>query len=243
MELIEIFKQYLEHLFAGKRCEAREVVMNAQDRGVTARLLLVNIIWPAMEQIEKLYREGQINRLQEHMATRINRLIADQLQGVMGRAPKSGRRVVVVCGEGEPEELGAQMTSDLFEAEGYHVWFLGGGVPNDEILSFVNKLEPDVLVVYGTQPSGVPGVRKLIDMVREVNAVPNMQVLVSGGVFNRADGLAEEIRADLFARNAREAVRLVAEHPVRVPQPDMPQPGRRRKRKTAETPVEAGAEA
>jgi hypothetical protein len=60
-----------------------------------------------------------------------------------------------------------------------------------------------------------------------------MQVLTIGGVFNRAEGLAEEIRADLFARNVRDAMHLVDDHPIRVPQPDVPQPGRRRKRKKA----------
>ena len=231
MEIIEVFKQYMEHLFAGMRCEAREVAMAAQDRGVPARTLVTNVIWPAMEQIDKLYREGQIDRITEHIATRINRMVADQLQGCMARHPKSGRRMVVVCGEGEREELGAQMTADLFEVDGWHVWFLGCGVPQDEILQLVGKLEPDILSLCGTQPKGVPGLRKPIDTIREIDAVPNMQVLVLGGVFNRADGLAEEIRADLFAHNIREAVQLVNDHPIRIPQPDVPQPGRRRRRK------------
>ena len=39
------------------------------------------------------------------------------------------------------------------------------------------------------------------------------------------DGLAEEIRADLFAPNVRGALKTVAEHPVRIPQPDVPQLG------------------
>lgn len=239
MEIVELFKQYLEHLFAGKRCEAREMIMAAQDRGVPARTLVMNVIWPAMEQIERLYREGQINRLQEHMATRINRMMADQLQACMARHPKCGKRMVVVCGEGEIEELGAQMTADLFEVDGWHVWFLGAGVPNDEILQLVGRLEPDVLCIYGAKPSSVPGIRKLIDLIREVGSAPNTQVLVTGGVFNRADGLAEEIRADLFAPNVRDAMKVVADHPVRIPQPDVPQPGRRRKRKARTVAVGA----
>ncbi len=231
MEIVEVFKQYLEHLFVGKRCEAREMVMAAHDRGVSARSLVMNIVWPAMEQIQRLYREGQIDRITEHMATRINRMLADQLQACMSREPKTGRRMIVASSEGESEELGAQMTADLFEVDGWHVWFLGSGVPNDELMQLVGKLEPDVLCLYGTDPKAVPGIRRLINAIREVDAAPNMQFLVMGGVFNRAEGLAEEVRADLFARNVRDAIRLVAEHPVRVPQPDVPQPGRRRKRK------------
>ncbi|KPK80589.1 MAG: hypothetical protein AMJ81_11800 [Phycisphaerae bacterium SM23_33] len=77
----------------------------------------------------------------------------------------------------------------------------------------------------------MPNVRKLIELVREIGAHEQMQILVAGGVFNRADGLDEEIRADLYAPDARRALKIVQEHPVRIPRPDLPQPGRRRKRR------------
>ncbi|MFP4355556.1 MAG: B12-binding domain-containing protein [Phycisphaerae bacterium] len=231
MELVSLFKQYLEHLFAGKRAQAWQLLVNAHDRGTPARKLLTLVIWPAMEQIQKLYREHHISRIVEHMATRINRTVADRLITVMASLPLQGKTMVVVCGEGEAEELGAQITADLFENDGWGVWFLGAGVPNDEILQFCGKNQPDILTIYGTRPEGVPGTRKLIEMIRAVGACEQMQVLVTGGVFNRADGLCDEVKADLYAETARDAVKTVAEHPVRVPRPDVPEPGRRRKRR------------
>jgi methanogenic corrinoid protein MtbC1 len=231
MHISDLFMQYLEHLFAGKRCEARELVFAAHDRGIGADKLLRQVIWPAMEQIEKLYRDNHISRIMEHMATRINRMLADQLQAFLNRVPKSGRRIIVTCGDGEAEELGAQITADLFEAAGWSVWFLGSGVPNDEILTLLGKIKPDILCVYGTQPCGVPNIKKLVTMIREIGVCTDMQILVAGGVFNRADGLCEEIKADLFAPNAADAIHAVDEHPLRVPRPDVPEPGRRRKRR------------
>jgi methanogenic corrinoid protein MtbC1 len=238
MNFADIFTEYLEHLFVGKRSEAREMIFAAQDRGVPACKLLKMIVWPAMEQVEKLYRENHISRIVEHMAMRINRTMADQLQAMLTRKPKSGRRMVVTCGDGQIEELGAQMTADLFEADGWCVWLLGSGVPNDEILQFIGKIRPEILCIYGTQASGVPNVRRLIELVRGVGVCEEMQILVTGGVFNRAEGLADEIKADLFASDVCEAMRVVEEHPVRVPKPDVPEPGRRRKRKRR---VAAGA--
>ena len=231
MTIADLFTQYLEHLFNGKRCEARELIFAAQDRGVSASKLIKLVIWPAMEQIEKLYRANHISRITEHMATRINRMLADQLHALMARQPKTGQRMVLVCGDGEIDELGAQMTADLFEAEGWTVWFMGSGVPNDEVLQFVGKTRPDVLCIYGAKPASVPGIRKLIETVREVGVCHEMQILVTGGVFNRASGLSDEIRADLFASNVSEALQVVQNHPVRVPKPDLPEPGRRRKRR------------
>ena len=235
MEIAEVFAQYMEHLLAGNRAEAREMIEATLDRGVCARKIIQYVLWPAMVQIERLYNEGKINRLLEHMATRINRMIADQVQAHLARKPKNGMRLLAICGQSEISELGAQMICDLFEAEGWGTWFLGSGVPNDEILELLGKLKPDVLCIYGSLPSEVPAIRRLIDTIREIGAYEQMQILVVGGIFNRAAGLDEEVHADLFATDPHQAVKTVLEHPVRIPKPDLPQPGRRRKRKKTAT--------
>jgi len=227
----ELFTQYLEHLFVGKRCEARELLFSAHDRGISASKLIKSIIWPAMEQVDNLYRSHQITRITEHMATRINRTIADQLAGFLAREPKTGKRMVITCGREEIEELGAQMVADLFESKGWSVWFLGSGVPSDEVLQFVGSIRPDILCVYGAEPQAVPELRMMIELVRHVSACDQMQVLMIGGVFKRAEGLSEEIKADLFAPDVKEAMKIVDSNPVRIPRPDVPEPGRRRKRK------------
>lgn len=231
MSIAEVFKQYLEHLFAGKRCEAREHIFNAQDRGVAAWKLLKMVVWPAMEQLDKLYRAGHINILTQQMAIRINRMVADQLHLHLARKPKTGKRMIIACGKGEIPELGAQVLGDLFEAEGWHVWLLGSEVPADEIVKFAAKISPDVLAVYGALPEEAPSLRQMVELFREVGVCDDMQILMAGGVFARAEGLHEEIKADLYAADLDEALRVVVEHPVRVPKPDVPQPGRRRKRR------------
>jgi len=231
MTIAELFKQYLEHLFGGKRCQARELLFSAHDRGFGSSKLLQRIIWPAMEQVERLYREHHISTAMEHMATRINRMLADQLQAFLAREPKSGKRMVVLTGQGEMEELCGQITADLFEAAGWSVWFLGAGVPNDEVLTMLGKLTPDILAICGATPAEVPNVRHLIALIREIGICNDMQVMAVGGVFNRAEGLGDEVKADLFAPDISEAVKLAEEHPVRIPRPDVPEPGRRRKRK------------
>jgi hypothetical protein len=61
----------------------------------------------------------------------------------------------------------------------------------------------------------MPAVRRLIDYLREINSCPNMQIMCCGGIYKRAEGLAEEIGADLFAPDATTAVQIAREHPTR----------------------------
>ena len=153
-----LLERFMPYLLAGQRQECRDVLADAMKQGMEADNLYKNMIWTAMENVEQLYREDKINMATEHMAIRINRLLADQLQAHLPRNEHNGKRILITCADGETEELGAQMCTDLFESDGWDVYFVGGGVPNDEILSLVGNLRPDILLIFGTQPTGVPGV-------------------------------------------------------------------------------------
>jgi methanogenic corrinoid protein MtbC1 len=233
MSTDRFLERFMTPLLDGHRQECRDVLEEAMAAGMPAAQLYRGMIWPAMEKVARLYREDQITLAAEHMATRISRSLADQLQGHLDRNGPNGKSILLTCADGEPEELGAQMCSDLFEAEGWTVYFVGGGVPNDEILELVGRLRPDILLVFGTQPGGVPSIRKLIDLIREVGSNPTMNIMISGGVFNRADGLWKEVNADLFAPNASEALRIAASATPRKPEiriPGAPKKRRRRRR-------------
>jgi methanogenic corrinoid protein MtbC1 len=206
-------QQYLEPLLTGDRDGCRKVVEATLAKGVAEYDLLTKLIWPTMELIQTLYREDRVSQSTLNLATRLNRTISDQLAAKLPRAASNGRKVMIFCGDDEPEELGGQLCADLFEASGWTVRFGGGGVPNDEVLKLIGEQRPDVLVMFGTLPSAVPSVRKLIDYLREVNSCPQMQVMCCGGIYKRAEGLSEEIGADLFAPDAAAAVKVANEDP------------------------------
>ena len=77
--------------------------------------------------------------------------------------------------------------------------------------------------------STVPFTRVLIDRLHDIGVCPKLQIVAGGGVFNRADGLAEEIGADLWARTPQELVQTLAEQPERRMTADQRTVGRRRR--------------
>jgi methanogenic corrinoid protein MtbC1 len=200
--------KYLEALLKGDRSQSRSVVEETLQSGVTAHSVYLDLIWPVMVEIEKLVRSDKITVIQEHLATRINRTIVDQLQNKLPRRQNREKKVVICCAQDQLQELGAQMMADLFESDGWQVRFVGGGLTNDDILAYINSYAPKLLIIYGAKASQAPDIRALIDTIRSVNAWPDMRIMVSGGLFNRAEGLWEEIGADMFAENAAEALRI-----------------------------------
>lgn len=225
---------YLEPLLAGHRPACRNIIEKALEQGIAADELLVDLIWPTMEKIQALYKEDRISISSLNMATRLNRMLTDQLVARLERRPSNGRKVLIFCGNAEPEELGGQICADLFEADGWDVRFAGGGVPDDEILKLIGDERPNLLCMFATLPSQMPSVRKLIDYLREVNACPHMQVMCCGGIYKRAEGLAEEIGADLYAPDAHQAVEVARANPTRKATVDQQTVGRTRRIRKAE---------
>lgn len=227
--------RYLQPLLAGRRAECFDLVADAVRTGASPEELVCDVVWPAMAQVERLHRDDRINTAVEHLASRINRTVADQLQAHLPRKPATGKRVLVACADEPHEELGAQVISDLFQSDGWEVYLVGGGVPDDEILSLVGQLRPDVLLLFGARAEAVPSTRALIEHIREVGTCPTMNVVVTGGIFSRADGLWREIGADAFADTPREVLALANRLEPRGP--DTPRLGfvkkRRRRRKVA----------
>ena len=241
-QIAAVSHTYLEPLLVGDRATCRKVIDDSMAGGASAYGLLTQLIWPTMELLQSLYREDRISISALNMATRLNRALTDQLTSKLERQDPNGRKALIFCGNAEPEELGGQICADLFEVDGWTVRFAGGGVPDDEVLKLIGDERPDLLVMFGTLPSGVPAVRKLIDYLREVNSCPNMQVMCCGGIYKRAEGLSEEIGADLYAADAKDSVAVANDDPARRATVDQQTVGRmRRIRKAAARRSEKGS--
>lgn len=231
-------ERYLDTLLKGDRKACRAVIEESLQTGTPANSVYMNIIWPIIAEIEHLARADRITTAQEHLATRINRTIVDQLQNKLPRKPQKEKKIVIACTQAELQELGAQIMADLFESDGWEVKFIGGGLENEDILAFVHQYGPDILLIYGSNPKQAPEVRRLIDTIKGINAWPNMRIMVSGGLFNRAEGLWQEIGADLFAATALEAIQIASKDtPIESEERMINQRKRRRHSKSVQPQV------
>lgn len=233
MDFTLIADRLFEVIITGDRRTARLAVQRLTEEGVSAEEILEEICWPALDKLQNLYRADQLSNLAHHYASRLLRTLIDQLQPRLQTQPQNGRTVLVTCGPDEPEEIAGQMACDLLEAEGFDVYFCGGGVANDEILDQIGRIDADVILVFGAAASSIPATRTLIDEMHSKGICPRLQVGVGGGVFNRAEGLAEEIGADIWASSPLEMVRTLRVHGGRRMSADQRTVGRRRKGKAA----------
>jgi len=231
-------ERLFEALISGDRPAARSVVEDARQGGAPPSLILTDLFWPVYERIERSFRSDQLTTLSHHLGTRLLRVLVDQTAIDLVRdATPTGRRVFAVCGPNDADELGAQMAVDLLEGRGHPIRFAGGGIAMDEILAQVQADPPDVLLLFASAPTDLPEIRGLIDNLNEIGAASpkagRVQVVVGGGVFNRAEGLAEEIGADLWASDPAELVEAIANQPQRRATSDQRTVGRSKRKHAA----------
>ena len=222
-------ERFFTALISGARSDAQDLIDQALTANCPADKILNRLFWPTLQHIQKLYRGDQISPLGFNYATRMMRSLVAQLQPRLERSEERQDRVMVVSGAEQSEELAAQIVSDLLEADGYNVFYVGGGIANDEIVAELGRIKVDVLVVFGAVPATVPQTRLLIDRLHDIGVCPALQIVVGGGVFGRAEGLAEEVGSDLWANDPEQIVAAMAEKRDQRMTPSQRTVGRRRR--------------
>jgi methanogenic corrinoid protein MtbC1 len=203
-------ERLFEALITGNRDSARRVVRDASETTPNPRVLLTELFWPTHELIEKLHRADQVDQIAYHLGTRLLRVLVDQTSAMLAPPVAKTKSVFAACGPSQGEELAAQIAVDLLESSGFEVTFTGGGVPGDEILAQVQQRQPDYLVLFASAASDLPDIRMIIDRIKEIGACNRTKIVVGGGVFARAEGLAEEIGAGMSATSPMELVEMLS---------------------------------
>jgi methylmalonyl-CoA mutase cobalamin-binding subunit len=189
-------ERFFESLINGNRAEASDLARQGEPIFGGPLGVVSGLFWPMYEQLDKLFRSDQLSAIAFQFATRLLRSLTEQYALRLPSTARTDATVAVFCGNSVGEELGAQMATDILVASGCNVRFGGGGIAADEILAHVHETRPDVLVMFASAASDLPGIRMLMDNLREIGACPNTRLVVGGGVFNRAPGLAEEMGAE-----------------------------------------------
>jgi methanogenic corrinoid protein MtbC1 len=232
----QLVEGLFDALIAGDRPLARAVIHSQAAAGMDPQSILTQVLWPTYLMLDKLHRKDQLSRLSYQLATRLLRVLVDQIAAnlpLTGTGPGEGRVIFTCCGPTDPDELAAQIAVDLLEAHGFTVHFAGGGIPHDELLSVLSEERPAVLLCFASAPSDLPYLRATFNALHEIGICPEMQIAVGGGVFNRAEGLAEEMGADLWVEDPLELVEVLIHDRDLRSAAGFRTVGKRRKRKSA----------
>ena len=178
-ELDLLCGRYVDAQLAGDRKEALRLVMeDGLRRGHAVAALQSRVVQAAQRRIGQLWAQNRISVAEEHMATAISQVVMSRLFEEAAFAPRTGRKIVVACVEGELHEFPARLVSDFLEMGGYDVRYLGANVPTDHLMRLVADEAPHLLCLSVTMSFNAPSLRKTA--MRARLAFPGLPILVGG---------------------------------------------------------------
>jgi MerR family transcriptional regulator, light-induced transcriptional regulator len=206
-QLEELARMYTDAAIAGSRQAALSLVMEAWKQGHPVVDLYTEVLQRSMYRIGRLWEDNQISVAKEHMATAITQFVISHLYPLISLPQKSRGRIVITGVQGELHQVGANMVSDVLEASGWDVRFLGANMPSRGVLSAVEEHDAAILGISATMLYNVPNVMQLADLVRQ-KAGDGIRIIVGGSAFRSAPLLYQEIGAHGCAFDLRSAVEL-----------------------------------
>jgi MerR family transcriptional regulator, light-induced transcriptional regulator len=117
-----------------------------------------------------------------------------------------GRGVALMTGvPGELHHVGALMVSDMLEAHGWQVQFLGSNLPIDAIIGPIAEAKPQLLGISVTMRFNRHHATRVIEQARQAGY--GIRIAVGGAAFRVDDW--RDSGADHYASDVRSAIALL----------------------------------
>jgi 5-methyltetrahydrofolate--homocysteine methyltransferase len=125
---------------------------------------------------------------------------------VSGDAPSRGK-VVLGTVKGDVHDIGKNLVGIMLEGAGFEVVDLGTGVAAETFVDAAVAEGASVIGLSALLTTTMPGMREVVDLIRERGHRGNLRVIVGGAPLSQA--FADEIGADGYSYDAAGAVELV----------------------------------
>lgn len=203
----ELAQQYLDTLLRGERQRASHLILEAVDKDkISVKDIYLHVFQRSQYEIGRLWQMNQISVAQEHYCTAATQLIMSQLYTYIFATKRLDHTLVATCVGGDLHEIGVRMVADFFEMEGWDTYYLGANMPTPSVLQELEERDAEVLAISATMTFHIRAVKELITAVRIHGLFQRVKIIVGGYPFNSEPTLWQQIGADAYAPNAKEAI-------------------------------------
>jgi MerR family transcriptional regulator, light-induced transcriptional regulator len=174
---------YLAALLRLDEPRAGAVVEEALSRGLDWKTIALRVMTPALVRVGILWAEGELTVAEEHAATAMTTRLHERLAAsIQPPEHPTGRAVVAGVG-GNQHMLGVRMVADFLTAAGWESHYLGTDLPGLDLLSIVQRLHPDAVLLGVTLEDQLAEFWSVVGMLLEwrQKAGSHLPLIVGGG--------------------------------------------------------------
>ena len=178
-----VYSEFFNALLEGDRNTCSKIIHAQIDNGREIKDLYEKIIKKSLYEIGELWEYNKISVATEHLASAIVEAILNELYtGIVAKETVAGK-VIIACVENEYHQIGIKMVSDIFEANGWAVYYLGSNTPTQDLIEFAKKIQPDIMALSMSIYFHMPALEMMIQKIRE--EWTDIPILLGGQSFSR----------------------------------------------------------
>lgn len=193
---VKNYGHYIESFIAAAEqmdSKTLESIIVSAETELGINSLIENFITPLLAEIGALWRSGELRIANEHMASHVIRTYLGSVLGSHNNNP-AAPSLVASTPVGQWHDLGSLIAAVIASTEGWHVHYLGSGLPAEEIAGAARYSSSGVVALSLIYPSGDPTVmQELRKLKRSLNG--SAKIIVTGGAKDSYDSVLKEIGA------------------------------------------------
>jgi len=207
MDLIKDISQNLE---SGDAALVADLTEQALREGRTAAQILNQGLIPGMNRIGEKFKAHEIFLPDVLLAAKAMYAGLDLLKPHLVRdgIPVRGR-VVIGSIQGDLHDIGKNLVAIMLKGAGYEIIDLGNDVAPESFVARAEKENCQVIGMSALLTTTMPGMKKVVDLVKEKGLQGRIKVIVGGAPVT--DEFRREIGADAYGYDAANAVDKVKE--------------------------------
>lgn len=185
---------FLVALLSGDERGVEETLGEAAGRGADLAVVARDLIGPALDEVGRMWRAGELSVAEEHLATAlVSRAFSRHASGV-ACPPLGAPRLVLSCLAGEFHELGVRIVSEVARSAGWQAEALGANTPREAAIRYIALRRPDAVGLSLALAAHVAECAVAVQEIRRV--APGAKILVGGFAFRHDDALGGLTGAD-----------------------------------------------
>ena len=191
----------------GKEGQVLELVKKELERGESPAAIIDSCLIPAINHVGELFEKGTYFLPQLIASAETMEKAIDYLEPMLAKERGSEKldTVVMATVKGDIHDIGKNLVVLMLKNYGYEVIDLGKDGESQKILDTAKKEKASVIGLSALMTTTMTEMKHLVEMAKEQDC--EAKIIIGGAVVT--ESYAQEIGADGYSKDAREAVKLV----------------------------------
>lgn len=123
------------------------------------------LLTPVMYRVGELWSKGTLDIATEHVCSNAAHTLVKIINEKVSRQIHSSKvkKILLCTPEGELHSLGCMIIESVLISKGHSVFNIAPSVPSTSVISFANKLEPDLIIISITLTENLHAANRLIN--------------------------------------------------------------------------------